>query len=221
MDQRAENKKQDLRTVKQGTENTRKERYEDIRLRIKDGDVLMFKGRYFISSIIKWLSRSRYSHAGIVAKWNDRLMVMEADSKGVIVSRISSKVRKYRGKVEWRTCNREISDGDRRKMIDFAQEELGKEFARWKALRLGLMVFFKMKVSQDDKFARKNKLICSEYVASIYNQAGIDLAEGKADQFTSPENIAHSGLLTKMGFFQKIGDSIYLISEEGTSVEVK
>jgi hypothetical protein len=198
----------------------KKIRYDIVRSHIKNGDVLLFKGRYFVSSIIKTLSFSSYSHAGVVAWWNKRLMVMEADTKGVVVSRLSSKLDKYKGEVEWYTCNQEISKEDRSKMVDFAQEELGKEFATWKAFWFGWKVFFKKDLSAKDEFRRTNKLFCSQYVAQIYNFVGIDLKKNREDRFMSPDDIANSRLLEKKGVFI-IRKKIFLQLEDGIQLEIE
>ncbi len=194
--------------------------YDAIRPHIKSGDVLMFTGKYWISAIIKLLTHSSYSHAGIVAWWNKRLMVMEADSKGVVVSRLSSKLDKYKGEVEWYVCRKEISDEDRKKMVDFAQEELGKSFAKWRALLFGWRVFFKKSLSKKDEFRRSNKLFCSHYVAEIYNHIGIDLKKNREDRFMSPRDIANSHQLEKKGVFIT-KKRIFLQPDEGKLIEIK
>lgn len=210
MDQRAENKKQDLRTVKQGTEDTRKIRYEDIRSQIKNGDVLMFKGRYLHSSIIRWLMGSPYSHAGIAVWWNRRLMVMEAVERGVRILPLSRKIGSYRGGVEWFCSKKEIPERDRLRMILFAQEELGKSYARWREILFGGKILFRRDLSEKDELRRENKLYCSQYVAQIYNTIGLDLKKNREDRFMSPGDIARSPLLEKRGEFRVRNDSIEL-----------
>lgn len=61
-------------------------RYRDVRSAINDGDVLMYLGRNLPSRLIQWATRSRYSHAGLAAWWNGRLMVLETVGKGVVVT---------------------------------------------------------------------------------------------------------------------------------------
>lgn len=146
---------------------------------------------------------------------------MEADKPGVVVSTLKRKISVYTGKVEWFVCNQDISEDDRKKMVIFAQDELGKSFAKWRALLLGLKTRFKIELSAIDKLTKHDKLFCSEYVANIYRQAKIDLAEDKADEFTSPKNIADSKKLTKKGYFQKKGDSVYLKPEKGASEQIE
>ena len=63
--------------------------YAGIRRETRDGDILLFRGKSWISRIICRVTRSPYSHAAIVAWWDERLMVLEAVGKGIVVSRMS------------------------------------------------------------------------------------------------------------------------------------
>lgn len=195
-------------------------RYEDVRLQIRNGDVLMFKGRYFSSSAIKWLSGSTYSHAGIAVWWNKRLMIMEAMKRGVRILPLSRKISSYLGEVEWFSCIQEIPEGDRLKMVIFAQEELGKKYARWKTIVFGWKLLFKRDLSERDELRRESKLYCSQYVAQVYNSVGLDLRKDRADRFMSPDDIAHSPLLERKGVFL-IRKRIFLQLKEGTQLEIE
>jgi len=92
-------------------------------------------------------------------------MVLEAVGKVVIVTPLSANVRRYHGDVEWFACVEEIPEEDRHRMIEFAQQELGKEYARWKALKLGLRILFQKGEKQRDQLRRERQLFCSQYVA--------------------------------------------------------
>jgi len=177
--------------------------YEQMRLQIKNGDVLMYRGRKWESRVIRWATGSRYSHAGIAAWWNDRLIVMEAVGKGVVITPISRNVRSYRGSVEWFTSVDEIADDERLRMVEFAQRELGKEYALLRTLRLGILALFKRNVESRDRLRREERLFCSHYVAATYNAIGKDLKKGVSDRFMSPGDIAASPLLKRMGVLRK------------------
>ena len=171
-------------------------KYDDVRKKIRDGDILLYKGQTFISYLIKIFTKSEYSHAGIAVWWNERLMVMEAIRKGVIVNPLRRSVNRYKGSVEWFSCTKEIDDPDRRKMIIFAQGELGKDFGFWLLFWFAFMIsFFYRNLDKRDAFRREKKLFCSLYVAEIYHQADIDLKRDRSDRFTSPADIAKSPLL--------------------------
>ncbi len=178
-------------------------KYDQARDQIKNGDVFMYKGRGLISSVIRWVTHSPYSHAALAAWWNQRLIVMEAIGRGVIVNPASRSIRHYRGDVEWFSCKKEISEDDRLRMVKFAQEELGKSYGRWKAILLGIKILFERDFEKRDRLKREKKLFCSEYVAQIYNSIGLDLKKGRSDRFTKPGDIANSPLLEKRGQLKK------------------
>ena len=175
------------------TKNIR--RYDEIRGQIKNGDVLMYRGNSLESRLIMYATRSRYSHAGIAIWWNDRLMVMEAIGKGVVVRPLSLSVQRYYGDVELFTSVDEISEEDRHRIVKFAQEELGKEYATWKALKLGLRILFSRHKEARDRLRRERQLFCSYYVAQTYNSIGRDLKEGVSDRFMTPGDVAASPML--------------------------
>ncbi len=177
--------------------------YTQNRSKIKDGDVLMYKGRSLASRIIQLVTRSKYSHAGLAARWNERLMVLEAVGKGVVVTPISRNISSYYGTVEWFTCVEEIPSSQRLEMIRFAQRELGKEYALGRALLLGIRVLFQRNLESRDKLRREKHLFCSLYVAASYNSIGRDLKKGVSDRFMSPEDIAASPLLRRVGILYK------------------
>jgi hypothetical protein len=127
------------------------------------------------------------------------------------VAPLSHNIFQHHRNVEWFTCKKEISEEDRLKMVIFGQEELGKSYARWRAVLLGLRVLFKIDLSKKDELRMENKLFCSQYVAQIYNSIGLDLKRHREDRFMSPGDIARSPLMEKRGEFKIRNDSIELI----------
>ncbi len=186
-------------------------KYAQARDQIKNGDVLMYKGRGLVSSVIRWVTHSPYSHAALAAWWNQQLMVMEAKGQGVVVNSTSRSIRHYRGDVEWFSCKEEISEDDRLRMVKFAQEELGKSYGRWKTILLGIKILFEHDLEKRDRLKRGKKLFCSEYVAQIYNSIGLDLRKGRSDRFTKPGDIANSPLLEKRGQLKKYRGYVFRI----------
>ena len=178
-------------------------KYESVREEIRDGDVLLYKGKGFISRLVRLFTKSAYSHAGLAVKWNDRLMVMEAVAKGVIITPLSRSVGHYKGDVDWYQSREPIIDNDRRKMIVVAQKELGKSFTKCGLLLVGAYIVIGKKFDENDTFVRSKKFFCSFYVAATYNAAGLDLKQDTADRFTTPDDIARSPLLKKNGVLKK------------------
>ena len=57
--------------------------YRAVRQEFRDGDVLLFRGRGFSSLIIRWLTRSPYSHVGLVFRFAEHVYSLEAVGSGV------------------------------------------------------------------------------------------------------------------------------------------
>jgi len=174
--------------------------YQDLRSQFKDGDILMFKGKGTLSSIIKWKTDSEYSHAGLTAWWNDRLMVLEAVGKGVEARPISYILKHYHGSIDYFRPKESvgIKDADRAEMITFAQEQLGKEYAKKQLVKFFFKLLFNGKMSKKDESGPVSRFFCSQYVSAVYQKAGFDLKINLSDKFTSPQEIAASPLLEKV-----------------------
>jgi uncharacterized protein YycO len=187
----------------------KKLKYDEIRKQIKDGDILLYKGKGlfrsgFVATLVQIVTRSDYSHAGIVAWWNERLLVIEAIRQGVIVNPLSLSLERYHATVEWYSCKEEmISDEKRREMILYAQEELGKGFAVFLAFWFMINILFIGRFSKRDRFHREKRYYCSEFVSNVYTRVGLDLKRWRSDRYMSPDDIAHSNLLLLRGVLQR------------------
>ena len=87
--------------------------YQDLRTEIKTCDILLYQGKNWFSRAIRWVIGSPYSHAGIVVWWNDRLMVIEAVGKGVVVTPLSQNLSHYKGPVPYSFGWVELPEGIR------------------------------------------------------------------------------------------------------------
>jgi hypothetical protein len=178
-------------------------RYNDVRSKILNGDVLLYKGKGFISRLIKLFTHSAYSHAGLAVWWNERLMVMEAVSKGVVVTPLSRNIEQYHGDVDWYASREPISEDDRIRLARFAQRQLGKGYSHWGVFLIAVFIALKRPFDRDNTFYRSKRLFCSFYVAESYDSIERDLRRDKADRFTTPDDIARSPLLMKNGVLKK------------------
>jgi hypothetical protein len=156
-----------------------------------------------VSRLIRLFTASRYSHAGLAVWWNERLMVMEAVGRGVIVTPLSVNITGYHGSVEWFAAMEEISESDRTVLVQFAQQELGKEYDTWKLVLIALYILLRRGPETRDRLRREHRLFCSYYVAQAYNAIGRDLKKGVSDRFMTPDDIARSPILKRMGILAK------------------
>ena len=183
-------------------------KYHEVRRDIKDGDILLYKGRGlfrsgFIPTLVQWVTRSPYSHAGLAAWWNDRLMVIEAIGNGVIVNPVSLSLERYHATVGWFSLKEEISDEKRREMILYTQKQLGKGYAVWLAFWFMIKMLFGGKVDRSDRFKEEPSFYCSQFVAQVYRKVDLDLKKERSDRYMSPDDIASSPRLVKRGVLQR------------------
>lgn len=178
--------------------------YGEYRSLIKNGDVLLYRGTGLTSNLIQKISGSPYSHVGIAAWWNDRLMVLEAVGKGVVASTLSDNLQRYHGGVDYFWCKENIAEDKRITMVQFAQAQLGKEYNRLQVLVSGISAALGLSLKDEEgRFKHAaGKYFCSEYVADIYHQANLDLAMDMKSKKTSPDAIAQSPMLKLKGILK-------------------
>jgi uncharacterized protein YycO len=183
-------------------------KYHEVRREIKDGDILLYKGKGlfrsgFIPTLVQWVTRSPYAHAGIVVWRKNRLRVIEAIGKGVIVNSLTSSLIRYHATVEWFSCKEEISDEKRREMILYAQKQLGKGYAVFLSFWFMIKLLFIGRFSKSDRSREEKYYYCSEFVANVYSHVGLDLKKERSDRYMSPDDIASSSRLVKKGVLQR------------------
>jgi len=185
--------------------------YDRYRSQFKDGDILLYKGRNLFSKIIQWKTQSAYSHAGVVVWWNQRLMVLEAVSTGVIARPISYNLEHYSGDIDYYRPRFEITAAARLDMAQYAQEQLGKSYA-WRRI---ISFFFKLLLDQPltrkDSTEPTGSYFCSEYVADIYAKFSCDLDIVRSNRFTSPDRLAESHRLELVGTLKTLCDHTHNI----------
>ncbi len=167
--------------------------YQTARLMIKDGDILLFKGKSIKSRIIEWLTQSEYSHAAVAVWWGEQLMVIEAIWRGVIVDPLQRSIRRYKGSVDWWRLKKELEPDERAQLVKFALMQLSKGYAFWRIARFlwRIIEFYIKGLFEQDRSVAK-KYFCSQFVSATYNQIGIDLCPENSDWFTSAGDIAKS-----------------------------
>lgn len=101
--------------------------YYAMRPRMQTGDLLFFSGRGVASRVIRWFTRSRFSHVGVIVNvWSiDALFVYESTTlsrlpdvssglrrRGVQMTLMSERLRRFRGGCVWRplVCDRSVPE---------------------------------------------------------------------------------------------------------------
>ena len=160
---------------------------------------MFFEGRSIGSRVIQWISKSRFSHVGLIVMWGDRFMLLQAEpGAGVQAVPLSIEIAKYNGVVEWYKLRDEARQKvDMHKVVDGARIDLGLEY-NW---QIGLR--WMIRVALDWRWGkivhRPQALFCSQYVERCYALAGFPLTEGAAPEWTDPGEVSKSKHLENRG----------------------
>lgn len=182
--------------------------YSDVRGLVQDGDLLMCAAHDLGSRLIRWATRSHWSHVGI-AFWIgevQRVLVLEcvehigvrAVPLSVFIRRTSGGIEPYPGRIVLaRHEGMAALDplGRKQAFTKFAFGRLGSRFSNKEMLKIGLRIAFgRLGRPMPDRLRSDDEFICSEYVACCFERVGIKLAwDGRG--FIAPATISHDPLV--------------------------
>ncbi|MEK6881322.1 MAG: YiiX/YebB-like N1pC/P60 family cysteine hydrolase [Nanoarchaeota archaeon] len=139
-------------------------------------NVLLFKGKGIISSLIRWQTGSIYSHAAVLL--DDNTLVESWQGDGVRKKKITNwdNVDTFKVRVSQRQYN---------KIVEFLESQIGKKYDYWAIIRF---------ISRS-RFPENDKWFCSELVYEAFKQVGINLLERIESYEVSPGLLARSPFL--------------------------
>jgi uncharacterized protein YycO len=132
-----------------------------------------------VSSLIKWQTRSQYSHASLILP--SGLILESMQGKGVVMDRW------YNDKGDVDTFTVAIRAEQEHAVIDFAKQQLGKGYDYTMVAR------FLTRRQATRKSS--GKWFCSELVFAAYQEAGVSLLRDTEPWEVSPELLSKSPYL--------------------------
>jgi hypothetical protein len=165
--------------------------YNKIRNQLETGDLLFASGNYLISKLIRKLTKSPWSHVGIifpVKSLGGALLLESVEDQGVRFLPIGRYLndyyrhRPYNGKlVIARVKNLKKKNYD--ELAKFGIQELARPYDTEEIARIVARI-----IAGHGRKIRDNEYICSELVYECFLRAGIEFPYDKRG-FISPENI--------------------------------
>ena len=164
--------------------------YDEVRERMRPGDVLAFGGKGNASDIIKFATLSDVSHVAVILQTkalNDNSQrffneIIESTTlhgaAGVRTSRLSECLASYEGEIWWLPLDEQVraSCFDEVKFYDFLFRQQGKEYDLWQTINAGLDLLDKLPFGFSGPTLNKedlSKFFCSELVAAAFESAGV------------------------------------------------
>jgi len=160
------------------------------RSEFRDGDLLCFRGRGWVSLLIRRLTRSSYSHVGLIYRFEGRVYCLEAVGAGVRLVLMSQLMKRYEGGIDYYSVDAQTPV--RRQAVSWCFTQLGKLYDTAGIARFAwtLLTGNAARARRDDQW------FCSEFVAAAFSEAGLPLVAGAAD-YTTPEDLVRSARLEK------------------------
>lgn len=196
---------------------------ENMRAKLKTGDVVLFSGKGGISAGIKWATLSRWSHVGMivvlpeydfVTVWESTILssLVDIDTKvprkGVQLVPLSSRIEGYEGEIAVRQLEGVTFDSeDVKNLMQLRRELAGREYEQNKIELI--------KAAYDGILGRNSEdltsLFCSELVAEAYQRLGLLGDEKHSNEYTPSDFSEKKGLKLLEG---ALGKEILLRAEE-------
>ena len=178
--------------------------YAEVRALVRDGDVMLCAAHDRGSRLIRWATRSAWSHCA-VAFWIgevERVIVLECvETLGVravplsaFVARTSGGIEPYPGRIVLaRHAGVAALDEDgawKRRMTQFAFDRLGARFSQREVAKIGLRILLgRFGWSVPGRLRADDEYICSEYVALCLERVGVRVPwNGRG--FVAPADVA-------------------------------
>jgi len=193
-------------------------KYQDLRSQLKTGDVLLFSGKSGISEGIKFFTLSKWSHVGIVYKfesdldpkgsifsWESTTLcdVADADTgkltQGVQRVELSERLERCFAtgyEISVRQLSEPLSNEMVRKLNDFRHEVSGRPYEK---NRIDLI-----KAAWDGPFGKNKEdlssLFCSELVAEAFQRMGLLGQTKPSDEYSPKDFSAEKRLQLELGY---------------------
>jgi Permuted papain-like amidase enzyme, YaeF/YiiX, C92 family len=166
--------------------------YKHVRTYLQTGDLVFCSGNYVFSKVIQKLTKSTWSHVGVVYidKVLERVMILESETLiGVRLMPLSKYIndykgtnRAYKGNLLIARMNVAIEPHHLNNGISFGLDELTRPYDNWEILRIFLRILFKK-----GKRERNKNYICSELVRDIFAKAKVLIHY--QDSYISPDGV--------------------------------
>jgi len=167
------------------------------RSKIRDGDLLLARPRRgLFGRLIAKAGRSGYSHAGMAAWWNGRLMCLETiQGRGGRAVLLSNLVEARPGRIGVYAAAASGEPFDRQAAVEAMIEITGRRYG-WQSLLCTALIHLpvvRLLVHPDTDDAANGSLpVCSQAVARACRAGGVDPVPNLADRLTEPGDLARS-----------------------------
>ena len=150
--------------------------------------LLLYKGKSWVSRLIRWQTRSKYSHAAIFIPEEG---VYEAWHIGGVQKNKDWKVLHKKGTIVDVFCPTEFDKENTQKVVEFLESQVGKKY--------DFRSVFRFLTRQPEHPDDKDKWFCSELASMAFMRAGYCLLKRIEPWAISPALLSYSPRLNLVG----------------------
>lgn len=133
--------------------------YEGLRTQIKNGDLILFRGKEWLAKQIQYFDDAYYNHVGMVFESNKRLFILDSNAQGVNPDLLSDRMNKYTDFciVRPSNWNEDVISNAVSNAMERAQQHIKYDFT----LLLELAIY--RKTGKALRLNHQDRDICSEF----------------------------------------------------------
>lgn len=169
-----------------------KRHYSELRNHVKTGDLLFTSGDYLISKAIQRASGSVLSHVAYIYWLEERLTVVESvEGAGVRMLPLSKYLNDYNntghayhGRLFLARIDPLITDQQSETIIGATADLLANPFSLFQFFKIWVRWYFGL-----GKDFKDRELVCSEFINTAFQKAGLDFNTATPDEYVFPETI--------------------------------
>lgn len=148
------------------------EKYKTLRNKIKNGDLVLYKGTSFLAKAIMYFDKAAYNHIGVVWKPEDcdRLLTLDMWQDGLTCLPLSRRMAGYK---DFCILRPKVSDDRIKSSIALALEEWDGRDIKYDnqlIIRVAMIKKFKLDLTG---LGKKDKFICSEFAQHYCDFLGL------------------------------------------------
>ncbi len=162
--------------------------YDEVRGQVRDGDIMLCSAWDPMSRLIRWATKSPWSHIGMVLRVDhvDRVLILECVAKlgtravalSDFIARTSSGVHPYPGRIllARHDALRDPAPETLKLLCTYAMDRLGTPFSNAETAKIGARIAAgRLNMKMPGRLMPKDEFICSEYVARCFGHAGLEI----------------------------------------------
>ena len=149
---------------------TIKEKYNQARPYISNGDVVLFRGKHLLAKLIQYFDSAYYNHVGVIFKVGERLMIIDSNRKGVKPDFLSDRINGY---VDFCMLSPKKNEAEINTAIDKALER-GDNGTKYDFFLLPRIAIIKKLKIDFSGLGSEKRDICSEFTRFYTNALNLN-----------------------------------------------